>query len=64
MVCVDGVNVLCGSVHAVKKNAKILIVTSKELRLEVSADKLKYIVMSRDKNAGRSHSMKSNKEFL
>jgi len=64
LVCVDGVNVLGGSVHTLKKNAKILIVTSKELRVEVSADKLKYIVMFRDKNAGRSHSMKSNKEFL
>jgi hypothetical protein len=33
-------------------------VASKEIGLEVNADKTKYMVMSRDQNAGRSHSMK------
>ena len=31
---------------------------SKESGLEVNADKTKYVVMSRDQNAGRSHNMK------
>jgi hypothetical protein len=35
-----------------------LIVDSKEIGLEVNADKTKYMVMSRDQNAGKSHSMK------
>jgi len=35
-----------------------LIVASKEIGLEVNADKSKYMVMSRDQNAGQSHSMK------
>ena len=30
------------------------------LGLEVNADKTKYMVMSRDKNAGQSHSMKTD----
>ena len=30
----------------------------KEIRLEVNADKTKYMVMSRDQNSGRSHSIK------
>jgi len=33
-------------------------VESKEIGLEVNADKTKYMVMSRDQNAGQSHSMK------
>jgi len=33
-------------------------VASKEIGLEVNADKPKYMVMSRDQNAGESHSMK------
>jgi len=37
-----------------------LIVASKETGLEVNADKTKYMVMSRDQNAGQSHSMKSD----
>ena len=33
---------------------------SKEIGLEVNADKTKCMVMSRDKNAGRSHVMKTD----
>jgi len=35
-------------------------VPSKEIGLEVNADKTKYMVMSRDQNAGQSHSMKTD----
>ena len=31
---------------------------TKKIGLEVNADKTKYMIMSRDQNAGRSHSMK------
>ena len=58
LVYADDVNILVGSVHSVKKNAEALIVSSKEIGLEVNDDKTKYMVMSRDQNAGQSHSMK------
>jgi hypothetical protein len=35
-------------------------VASKKTELEVNADKTKYMVMSRDQNAGRNHNMKIN----
>jgi hypothetical protein len=35
-------------------------VASKEIRLEVNADKTKYMVMSQDQNAGQSHSIKTD----
>ena len=54
----DGVNILGGSVHTVKENAEALVVATKEIGLEVNADKTKYMITSRDQNAGRSHSMK------
>ena len=38
--------------------AEALVVAIKEIGLEVNADKMKYIVMSRDRNAGRGHSVK------
>jgi len=49
---------LGGSVHTVKENAEALIVSSKEIGLEVTVDKTKYIVMSRDQNARRNHNKK------
>jgi len=43
-----------------RKNAEVSIVASKESGLEVNADKTKYMVMSRDQNAGRSSKMKTD----
>jgi len=37
-----------------------LVVASKEIGLEVNVDKTKHMVMSRDQNAGRSHSIKND----
>ena len=43
---------------------KLLVVATEEIGLEVNADKTKYMIMSRDKNAGRSHSMKINNSSI
>jgi len=51
---------LGGSVHTTKTNEEALVVATKENGLEVLADKTKYTVMSRDQDAGRSHSVKSD----
>ena len=41
----DG-NILGGRVHTIKENAEALLVASKEIGLDVNADKTKYKVMS------------------
>ena len=41
-----------GSIHTLKENAEALVAATREIGLEVSADKTKYMVMSRDQNAG------------
>jgi predicted RNA-binding protein YlxR (DUF448 family) len=51
-------HVLGGIIHNIKKSIESLVVASKEVGLEVNADKTKYIIISRDKNAGRSHYIK------
>jgi len=51
-------HLLDGSVHAVKKIKEGLLVGSKELGLEVNADKTKYMDMSQDQNAGQCHNLK------
>ena len=37
---------------------------SKEIGLEVNVDKTKYMVMSRDQNAGQSHNIKIHNNSL
>ena len=54
----DDVNILEGRTHTLTKNAEALVAATREIGLEVSTDKTKYMVMSRDKNAGRNHSVK------
>ena len=54
----DDVNILGGSIHILKENAESLVAASREIGLEVSADKTKYLVMSRDWNTGRNHSVR------
>jgi ribosomal protein L30E len=60
LVYADNVNVLDGRVHAVKINTETLVVVSKESRVVVNADRTKYVVMSRDQNAGRNHNIKTD----
>jgi hypothetical protein len=54
----DDVNIMGGSVHTVMENAEALVIATKEIRLEINADKTKYMVMSQDWNAGWDDSVK------
>jgi hypothetical protein len=50
--------------HTIEKNTKALVVTSKYTGLEINADRIKYRVLYRVQNAGRSHNIKAvNKYF-
>jgi len=51
LVYADDVNILGGSVHTIKNNTEAFLVGSKEIGLEVSADKTQYMVIYRDQNA-------------
>jgi hypothetical protein len=58
LVYADYDDLLGASVRKIEKNTASLVGASKETALEVKADKTKYMVMYRDQNARRSHSMK------
>jgi len=58
LVHADDVNILVESIHTLKENAEALVAATREIGLEVSADKTKYMVVSRDQNAGRIHSLR------
>ena len=56
----DDVNILGGSIHTLKENAEALVAATREIGLEVNTDKTKYMVMSREQNAGRIHSVRTD----
>ena len=60
----DNVNILGGSVHTINKNTESVVVASREIGLEVNAEKGKYMVMSQDQNAGQNHSVKTDNKSL
>jgi hypothetical protein len=64
LVYADDVNILGGSIHTIKKNTESFVIGSMEIGPEVNADKTKYMVMSRDQNARRSHDIKIDNSSL
>ena len=58
LVYSDDVKILGGSVRTIKENAEVFVVVMKKIKLKVNADETKYMVLSRDQNARRSHSIK------
>jgi len=60
LVYVDNFHIFGGSVHTIKINTEILVVASSVIGLAVNVDATKYMVMSRDQNAGQSHNIKTD----
>jgi hypothetical protein len=64
LVCADNVNLLGDNIFTIKKSTETLIGASKEVGLEVNAEKTKYMLLSRHKNARQNHNMKiANRAF-
>jgi hypothetical protein len=49
------VNLLGDNVDTIKKNTEALIGTSKEVGLEVNAERTKYVLLSRHRNSEQNH---------
>jgi len=47
--------ILGGSIYSIKKNGEAIVAASKEIGLEVNADKTNYMVMSENQKAGEMH---------
>jgi hypothetical protein len=60
----DDVNLLGDNIDTINKNTQTLIDTGKEVGLEVNVEKTKYILVTRDKNAGQNREIKiGNRSF-
>jgi hypothetical protein len=52
------------NIDTIKKNTETLIDASKEVGLEVNAEKTKYMLLSHHQNAGQNHNIKiANRSF-
>jgi hypothetical protein len=64
LVYADDVNLLGHNIDTIKKNTDTLIDASKEVGLEVNVEKTKYMLLSRQQNAGQNRDIEiANRSF-
>jgi hypothetical protein len=64
LVYVDDVNFLGNCINTVKENIDILLEASRDIGLDINAEKTKYIIMSRHPNSGQNQNIRiANESF-
>jgi sorting nexin-29 len=62
LVYADEVNLLGDSVNIIKENSETLLEASRDIGLEINAEKTKYMIMSRYPNSGHNQNIRTANE--